>query len=235
MGLFDRVRRRKAERRHKDLVAAHDSALAEWQTVSDRIDEFVTIVQDCIEGRIHEQFVDRGGYGFMLDNDEFPVAFIPGMALLQVVRGPGQYQGGYGGVSFPLFGRVRGHVGGQRGKLVPGTESRSVTDVGETMITNERVMFRGDLRTEEWKFSRMMAMEHSPDGITVFSMSAKSKPSAIGYGEEVAPLVQFRLELAAALARGTLERLAAELAAERSHHDEERPVPPPAAVTPAAT
>lgn len=228
MGLLDGIRRRKAEREHAVDMDIWREEHAEWESAGDRINEYVAIVQDCVNGKTSEQFTDRSGYGFLLDPDEFPVAYIAGTALLQVVRGPGRYEGGYGGVSFPVFGRVRGHVGGQRGQYIQGSESQRVTDSGETMITNERVMFRGDVRTEEWKFSKMMAMEHSEDGITTFSMSSKSKPSAIGYGLDAAPEIQFRLEIGAALARGTLAGLLSQLQAEKQHHAESEPQEPTA-------
>ena len=225
MGIFDGMKRRRAERELARLREQHGADLSAWQEGDARIDGWIQVVRDCINGRSDEQFTDRNGHGFMLGSDEFPVAHISGTALLQVVRAPGRYEGGYGGVSFPMFGGMRGHVGGQRGMLVKGQESQTVTDTGETMVTNERVMFRGDLRTEEWRFSRMMAMEHS-DGLTVFSMNSRSKPSAIGYGSAASPEIQFRLEIAAALARETLPRLLSQLEAEKSHHQEIRPPEP---------
>lgn len=228
MGLFDGIKRRKAAREHAELMDQYSADLAEWNAADQRIDGFVSVVQDCIAGKTDEQFSDPTTYGFMLDADEFPVAYMANSGLLQVVRGPGRYEGGYGGVSFPLFGRVRGHVGAQRGQYIKGTESQSVTDTGETMITNKRVMFRGNVRTEEWKFARMMSMEHSADGTTMFSMSTKGKPSAIGYGTDAAPEVQFRLEIGAALARGTLPVLLSQLQAEKAHHAEQKPEEPAA-------
>ena len=226
MGLFDGIAKRKAQKQYDHDMVIHNGDLADWEDADERIDEMLVIVRDCVNGKVQEQFLDRNSYGFMLENDEFPVAFITGTGLLTVVRGPGRYEGGYGGVSFPIFGRVRGHVGGQRGTYVQGKESMTYTDSGETMITNVRVMFRGDVRTEEWKFSKMMGMEHSPDGITTISMSTKSKPAALGYGTEHAAEVQFRFEIAAAIARGTLPRLLAQLEAEKAHHQEVKPVPP---------
>ena len=226
MGLFDGIAKRKAQKQYDHDMVIHNGDLADWEDADERIDEMLVIVRDCVNGKVQEQFLDHNSYGFMLENDEFPVAFITGTGLLTVVRGPGRYEGGYGGVSFPIFGRVRGHVGGQRGTYVQGKESMTYTDSGETMITNVRVMFRGDVRTEEWKFSKMMGMEHSPDGITTISMSTKSKPAALGYGTEHAAEVQFRFEIAAAIARGTLPRLLAQLEAEKAHHQEVKPVPP---------
>ena len=226
MGMFDGIKQRRAQKKHDALMQVHGTAMDAWNQADARIDGYLEAVQDCINGKIDETFNDRDPRGFMLDNGEFPIAYIVGTGLLQVVRGPGRYEGGYGGVSFPLFGGIRGHVGGQRGQYVKGAESQTVTDSGETMITNVRVMFRGDVRTEEWKFSKMMSMEHGAGGITVFSMSSKSKPSAIGYGEEVATEVQFRLEIGAAFARDTLPNLLAQLKTEKAHHLESKPVPP---------
>ena len=166
-------------------MVIHNGDLSDWEDADERIDEMLVIVRDCVNGKVQEQFLDRNSYGFMLENDEFPVAFITGTGLLTVVRGPGRYEGGYGGVSFPIFGRVRGHVGGQRGTYVQGKESMTYTDSGETMITNVRVMFRGDVRTDQWVFKKMMSMQHSTDGITTISMASRGKPEAIGYGEEI--------------------------------------------------
>jgi hypothetical protein len=162
----------------------------------------------------------------MLDKDEFPVACVTGTVLMQVVKMPGSYRGGYGGVSFPVFGRVRGHVGSQRGTFVPGPEVKKITDSGITMITNQRVMFRGDLRTDQWKFAKMMSMEHASEGITTIALATRGKPEAIGYGDDNAPEIQFRFEIGAALARDTLDRFLAELRAEQAHHEEGKPVAP---------
>ena len=224
--MFGALKKKRAQKRHAQEMVDHRADLADWEDADEAIDRMLEVVRDCVAGNIDAQFTDRSDYGFMLENDEFAVASIAGSALLQVVRAPGQYRGGYGGVSFPVFGRVRGRVGGNRGTFVPGKESMTVTDEGTTMITNKRVMFRGTLRTDEWKFSRMMAMEHSELGVTTIFMSKGGKPEAIGYGPDVRTEVQFRFEIAAALARGTLDRFLGELEAEKAHHQEVRPVPP---------
>lgn len=226
MGLFDGIKRRRAERDHEEDMLDYRDDLEEWQTATDRIDNWISIVRACIDGKTDQQFVDRNPQGFLLGKDEFPVAYITDTVLMQVVRGPGRYEGGYGGLSFPLFGGIRGHVGGQRGQYVQGAEAQKITDTGETMVTNVRVMFRGSVRSEEWKYSKMMSMEHAALGFTTFSMSGKSKTSAVGYGDENGPEIQFRLEIGAAFARDTLPVLLSQLEAEKSHHQEEKPVEP---------
>jgi hypothetical protein len=57
-------------------------------------------------------------------------------------------------------------------------------------------------------------------------MSTRGKPEAIGYGAEQAPEIQFRLEIGAALGRGTLQRFLDELLAEQAHHEEGKPAAP---------
>ena len=118
---------------------------------------------------------------------------------------------------------VTGRFGGQ---TIPGAETMNMTDQGTALITNERVMFQGSLRTHEWKFSKMMGMSHLPGGITTFAMTSAGKPAGFGYGDDVAPLVQFRLEFAAALALGTLDRFRGELMVEKDKHEAEKPIPP---------
>ena len=110
---------------------------------------------------------------------------------------------------------------------MPGEESVTVTDEGNALITNRRVMFVGAKRTHEWEFAKMVAVSHSPLGYSVFAMKGRGKPAGVGYGAGPATEVQFRLELASAMARGTLDRYVAELEVERAAHDAERPIPPP--------
>lgn len=227
MGFLDSLKQRKAERAYKDASARYSTAYAKWKSEQDKIDEMITVVCDCMEGRTHEQFVDMTDHGFMLQKDEFPIAYLQGAAYLEIVKAPSQYSGGYGGVSFPLFGNVRMNTGGMKGSITPGAESISVADEGNAMVTNQRIMFAGAVRTHEWKFAKMMSMNHVPMGYTVFASSGSGKPAGIGYGEGAATDMQFRLELAAAMARDTLPRYFEELNVEKQKHSSEAPLPPP--------
>ena len=152
----------------------------------------------------------------------FAIAHLADAGFIETVRAPTSYSGGYGGVSFPIFGRVRLNTGRMRGTATRGEESISMTDRGNTLITNRRIMFAGAKRSREWRFDKMISTSHLPGGITIFAMNT-GKPSGIGYGEGPAPEVQFRIELAAAMALGALERYENELVAEQKHHETERP------------
>ena len=155
--------------------------------------------------------------GVVLKANEFAIAKIQGSALLETQRAPSTYQGGYGGVSFPLFGGIRLNTGGVRGKRIPGKESLTYIEDGETVITNVRAVFLGANNTVEWPFARVVACEHNEIGYTTFGVTGRKKNSGFGYGAEVADEVQFRVEWGIALCNGTTDRLLAQLRAERAH------------------
>jgi hypothetical protein len=227
MGFFASLKAKNAARKARAAADAYGAAYSRWKVDDDKINEYITVVSDCANGRMHEQLADHTDYGFMLNEDEIPVAYLPKSLYLEVVKSPAKYSGGYGGVSFPLFGGIRLNTGRTGGKITPGEESINTTDEGATMITTERIMFTGSLRTAEWKFSKMLSVTHSPKGFSVFALSGNRKPAGIGFGPDVATEVQFRIELGAAIARNRLPQYLAELQAEKAQHDALMPVPPP--------
>jgi hypothetical protein len=162
----------------------------------------------------------------MLKKDEFAVAFLQ-VQFLENVREPTRYSGGYGGVSFPIFGKVRLNAGKTGGKMTQGAESINATDQGPLLITNQRIMFSGTKRTQEWRFDKMMSCSHLPEGATIFAMTTGTQPTGIRYGEKSATEVQFRIELASAIALDTLDRYESELLTEQKQLDADRPLPPP--------
>lgn len=222
MGFFENRRRKAAERARAQAEAARAAAAQAWQQEADAIDRMLEVVRDCRNGKIHEQFSDNSDYGFMLKKGEFAIAHLEKVGFIETVRAPTTYSGGYGGVSFPLFGRVRMNTGAMRGRATRGEESISMTDRGNALVTNTRIMFAGAKRAKEWRYEKMLSVSHLAGGITIFAMNT-GKPSGLGYGEGPAMEVQFRLELASAMALDTLDRYEAELVAEKTHHESERP------------
>lgn len=225
MGIFNALKQRSANKALAKANNQYGAALADWTSDTESIDEMLKVTRDCLIGKERDHFVDSSDYGFMLKAEEFAVAFLQGVSYLEVVKAPTQYSGGYGGVSFPIFGRVRINTGRTGGKITPGEESISVTDTGNALITNSRIMFAGTKRTHEWKFDKMMSCSHMDGGLTIFAMNT-GKPAGLGYGEASATEVQFRIELAAAMELGTLERFLQELLVEKTQIESEKPIPP---------
>jgi hypothetical protein len=181
----------------------------------DTIDTMIDAVDRSARGDIDGLFTGDDGT-LVLKAGEFAIAKVQNSILLETTRAPSIYQGGYGGVSFPLFGGVRVHTGGVRGKRIPGKESLTYIEDGDTVITNKRAVFLGTGNTVEWPFAKVLACEHNPSGFTTFALSGRKKNSGFGYGTDVAHEVQFRIEWGIALCNGTTDRLVAQLRAERA-------------------
>ena len=226
MGFFEARKQRQAAKAAAKQAAQQQAQLQGWQTDADSLNAMLEIVRDCRNGKIGEQFTDTGDYGFMLKKGEFAVAFLQ-VGFLENVRAPTKYSGGYGGVSFPIFGKVRLNAGKTGGKITQGAESIDATDQGPLLITNQRIMFAGTKRSHEWRFDKMMSCSHSPEGTSIFAMTGAAKPTGVAYGKKAATEVQFRIELASAIALDTLDRYEAELVTEQKQLEADRPLPPP--------
>lgn len=215
MGLFESLKRRSQLRQAMARQKAADRQRATLQQQLSTLDVWIDTAQKCARGELDGVF-EPFDSSFILKAGEYAIASLQGVGLIQTTRAPSTYQGGYGGVSFPIFGSVRGHMGGTRGRLVRGDESLSVVDTGDALVTNQRMMFKGATNAQEWPFKKVMACEHLPGGITTFAVSGRSKTSGIGYGEVNASEVQYRIELAISLCVGTTDNYVKELEVERN-------------------
>ena len=226
MGFFSKMKQRRAEKEALEQAAAQQGQLGTWQTQSEQLDVMINAVERCGNNDIEGLF-DPYDTGFILKKGEYAIGLIANCALLETRRSASTYQGGYGGVSFPLFGKVRLNTGRSKGKLVQGEESITSISDGEVLITNKRAMFRGDTNNKEWPYAKLMACEHHPEGYTTFAVSAQTKTTGFAYGADVANEVQFRLELGIAISNETTDQLLAQLRVERQQLDAKKPLPPP--------
>jgi hypothetical protein len=152
--------------------------------------------------------------------------------LVEERRGRGTYVGHSQGVSVPVArigGRqIRYRVGASRGHYVQGEPVATAIDTGTAFVTSSRVVFRGTAQTRECAYTKLLAVEHDPaDGTTTLSVSNRRTPTTIHYGPSCAPTVEFRLDLALARFRGTLDEfvagLEADLAAVEAAHPPDAP------------
>ena len=230
MGLFSKLKKRRADARVAEQLIAQQNQQATWSQRSEKLDNMIDAVERCGNNDIDGLFDQYDDHGFILKKGEYAIALVSGSALLETRRAPSRYQGGYGGVSFPIYGKLRVNTGATKGKLIAGEESITPISDGEVLITNKRAMFRGDTNNKEWIYSKLMACEHHADGYTTFAVSGQTKTTGFAYGVEAAAEVQFRLELGIAISNETTSQLLAQLRIERQQLDAEkslRPPPPP--------
>lgn len=214
VGFFELRRERKRVEQQQAAQQVAAKAAGDLQARLDTIDTMIDAVERSARGELDGLFEGDDG-NLVLKAGEFAIAKIQNSALLETTRAPATYQGGYGGVSFPLFGGIRLNTGGVRGKRIPGKESLTYVEEGDTVITNRRAVFLGSSNTVEWPFAKVIACEHNELGFTTFGLSGRKKNSGFGYGTDVADQVQFRVEWGIALCNETTGQLLAQLRAER--------------------
>jgi hypothetical protein len=167
--------------------------------------------------------------GLLLGPGETVFLDVGGCALVEERRGQGTYVGHSQGFSVPVArvgGRqIRYRVGATKGHYVQGTPTPTSIDTGTAVITSSRVIFQGSRQTRECPFAKLIGYQHDADGSTTFSLSNRAKPVTVHYGTEVAPTFDFRLELALAHFRNTVDDLVAALEADLAAIDSDRPEP----------
>jgi hypothetical protein len=86
------------------------------------------------------------------------------------------YQGGYSGVSIPIYKGIRWSVGGFRGEPVVQT-GMVATDSGRLTLTDRRVVFVGNQRSFSVPYKKILALQGYADAISVQKDGMTAKPS----------------------------------------------------------
>jgi hypothetical protein len=126
-----------------------------------------------------DQWVAAGldAEGNKFDNDEEQLLFVlPNVELLEYKSTGSSYSAGSAGVSFPLFGRVRGNVGGNRGQITRNPEELVLSDMGRLKVSTERLIFVGEKEAREIDLDKVLDFELGPNGLWVkLAMSNRQK------------------------------------------------------------
>jgi len=212
------LKRWQAKRQEK----AYDSDLAKWQEQRNAHAELLTMAEEYRGANTNE---------IMLAQGEALFCKVTNVALVEDRVKGGSWQGRSSGVSVPigsLGGRsVRYRVGASRGHYVAGTPTPTAIDIGTVFVTNQRVIFQGAKQTRECQFKKLIGVQHDDaEGSTTLSVSNRQKPTTVIYGSNVASWFDFRLELALAHFRGTVDDVIAEAQRDLDQIDTQRPVSP---------
>ena len=97
-------------------------------------------------------------------------------------RTPSRYAGGSTGVSIPIGGGIRFRVGAMQGQVIPGEELQMDKDQGVVMLTTERLIFTGSIKTQQWEFDKLLMASTTPDQSDYFlSVSNRQKTSGVRF------------------------------------------------------
>jgi hypothetical protein len=101
-------------------------------------------------------------------------------------RTPGQYVGGSQGLSIPIVAGIRYRVGAMRGTFVPGDAIQAYKEVGDVVLSTDRIMFNGMYNTKEWAFAKWNGAATSEDESDyIFNVSNRQKTSGILFDASV--------------------------------------------------
>lgn len=119
--------------------------------------------------------LDAEGNPFDADDEQL-LFVLPNVELLEYKSSGSTYSGGNAGVSFPLFGRVRGNVGGNRGSFSRNPEELILSDVGRLKVSTQRLIYVGEKESREIDLDKVLDFELGPNGLWVkLAMSNRSK------------------------------------------------------------
>jgi len=101
-------------------------------------------------------------------------------------RTAGHYEGSSQGISIPVVAGIRYRVGAMRGSFVPGNEIQVYKEMGDVVLTTDRLMFNGMMNTKEWAFSKWNGAATSNDETDfIFHVSNRQKTSGILFESHV--------------------------------------------------
>jgi len=138
------------------------------------------VKQDALLKGMESGEFDNGDFVFATKADEVVIARVSQTILKEYKSTGSTRSGGYGGVSFPVFGRVRGNVGGYSGKSTRNPEESTPIDVGTSTYTNQRIVFAGPNVVREFDLGKLVNLETGDNGITLtIAVSNRDKASEL--------------------------------------------------------
>lgn len=124
--------------------------------------------------------VTEAGIGIALHKGEELIYTLPNVALTEYQSTGSSYSGGSAGISFPLVGRIRGNVGGQRGQITKNPEQLMIIDTGKAIFTNQRILFSGVKMVRDWDFSKIVELAPGANGFDVkLAVSNRERTSGL--------------------------------------------------------
>jgi hypothetical protein len=85
-----------------------------------------------------------------------------------------RYEGGSSGVSFRIMKGVTYRVGAHRGHLIADTANLPIS-AGDFVITNKRVLFKGDRKSFNYRHDKLLGIELFSDGLSLADSAGKNR------------------------------------------------------------
>ena len=211
----------KAKRAYKNAMEVYEGELTDWQS---DIEIFETIINALELAAKGEDAVSN----LTVQKDGEVVLWRGQGQFHQAGRGAGKYVGSSQGLSMPIGGGLRYRVGAMRGTYVSGDPIQKYAEVGDVVLTNQRVMFNEMFNTREWLFSKWNGAAASSDETDyIFHVSNRQKTSGILFGARDGREFNRFLSCALIAAEYGIDRVITEIDKNLKELTEDKPVIPP--------
>jgi len=172
MGFFTEF---KAKRAAKAATRAHSAALANWEEDRATLTKLITVFTAASNGQ------DSVPNTLMQKRGEHTLWSATGI-FHETGRTPSSYVGGSSGVSIPVGAGIRFRVGAMRGQVIPGEELQMDKDQGVVMLTTDRLIFTGPIKTQQWDFDKLLMASTTDDESDYFlNVSNRQKTSGVRF------------------------------------------------------
>ena len=165
----------KAKRAAKAATKSLKRAHATWQQDFQTLEKLIAVITAASKGEdsVPNTLMQKKGEHTLWS----------GQAVFhEVGRTASRYQGGSHGVSIPVVAGIRFRVGAMSGQVIPGIEMQMDKDQGVVMLTNERLIFTGPLKTQQWDFDNVLMLSTTDDQSDYFiSVSNRDKTSGVRF------------------------------------------------------
>lgn len=180
MRIFDKIKEANAARdlrKQTELAEQkYQSDFADWEANRALVHKMLA----ALEGLENAQ--DAVPSNAIMKKGEY--AFWSGQAWLhESHREAGTYVGKSSGISIPIGKTgLRYRAGAMKGTFVPGNEVQATIDQGTVIMTTARIIFNGNLKTQEWAFAKWTGADTDEFETTyLFHVSNRQKASGISF------------------------------------------------------
>ena len=211
----------KAKRAYKSAMAQYDLAITDWHAdveIFQKIKDAFLLAAKGEDVVVNQTIQKAGEIVLWTAKGQFHEAG----------RGAGTYQGSSQGFSIPVVAGIRYRVGATRGTYVSGDPIQKYGEVGDVILTTNRVLFNGMFNTKEWAFSKWNGAAASADETDyIFNVSNRQKTSGVLFGARDGREFNRFLSCALIAAEYGIDRVIQEVDKNLKALEEDKPAIPP--------
>ena len=165
----------KAKKAAKLELAQQERALTRWNEDVALLGKLIEVFTDASNGKDSVE-------NYIIQKDEERTIWKSTAVFHETGRTPSSYVGRSSGFSIPVVAGIRYRVGATQGQLVPGVELQMDKDEGIVVLTTSRIIFTGPIKSQEWRFDKLLgASTNEDESDYFFNVSNRKTTSGVRF------------------------------------------------------